>query len=100
MTTSFPVPAQRREDRVAAASVPDPVLDGDARDALVMAPVPGDDRCPLDHCNRPDEEIGVREPLAVPLEERLGLTEDLDRSLVEPEPPIVRRVDSCSAMIA
>ena len=74
-----PVRAERR------TSIPDPVLDRDARDALVLPLIPGDHRCPTNDRDRSDEQIGVREPLPLSLEERLRLAEDLDRGLIEPE---------------
>jgi hypothetical protein len=64
-----------RERSVSSAS--DPVLERDARDALVMAPVPGDDDRPVGYCDGADEEIGISEALSPLFEHGLGLAKDL-----------------------
>ena len=64
-------------------SASDPVLEHDARDALVMAPVPGDDNRPVGYCDGANEEIGIREALSTLFEHGLGLAKDLCGCLVE-----------------
>lgn len=83
---------------IAAASVADPVLGGDAGDAFVVTPVAGDDRRADCDCDRSDQQIGFSQAPPTSFEQRFSLAEDLNRCGIEAknrqccEKPVHQRV--------
>lgn len=82
---AHPHPAPRRSTAELAGSGANPIFDINARNALGVAPMPGDDRGSLADSDRADEEVSVGQPLPLTLKERLGLAEDLHRGFIESE---------------